>query len=157
MTPEQAVRIRRAMFLVVDAGRGPAGDWAKSIEGPVGADLIMAAADTAIDASERASYAAFERTNYDWLDELIRWRCRLSAEERKRYGAPANWNCRDLKFFLGRVGFNQLGSTREKALDGVPTRFRLPPDQVDFVIEAGQESLRMNPAFRAFMRSLGKP
>jgi NTE family protein len=154
MTPEQAVRIRRALFLVVDSGRGPAGDWAKSIEGPTGADLIMAAADTAIDASERASYAAFERTSLDWQADLIRWRCRLSAAERKRYGAPANWNCRDLKFFLGRVGFNQLGAAREAALDGVPTRFRLPAEQVDLVIGAGQEALRVNPAYRAFVGSL---
>jgi NTE family protein len=154
MTPEQAVKIRRAMFLVVDAGRGPSGDWAKSIEGPGGVDLIMAAADTAIDAGERASYAAFEQTNNEWLDQLIRWRCRLTAEERRRYGAPSNWNCRDLKFFMGRVGFNQLGPARESALDGVPTRFRLPVEQVDLVIGAGQESLRVNPAFRAFLRSL---
>jgi NTE family protein len=154
MTPEQAVRLRRALFLVVDAGRGPAGDWAKSVEGPAGADLIMAAADTAIDAGVRASYAAFERTSLDWQAELIRWRCRLSADERRKYGAPANWNCRDLKFFLGRVGFSQLGDTRAAALDAVPTRFRLPPEQVELVIGAGQESLRINPAFRAFLGSL---
>jgi NTE family protein len=45
------VRVRRILFLVVDAGRG----WANSLEGPSGTDLVAAAADTAIDASVRSS------------------------------------------------------------------------------------------------------
>src|SRR5690606_3515969 len=75
MTAEQAVKLRRSLFLVVDAGRAPSGNWAMTLEGPVGAELIMAAADTAIDAGERASYAAFERTIADWQSALVRWRC----------------------------------------------------------------------------------
>ena len=154
LTPEQAVKLRRALFLVVDAGRAPSGDWATTLEGPAGADLIMAAADTAIDAGVRASYAAFERTNADWQAELIRWRCRLSAAERRRLGAGPNWNCRDVRFHIGRIGFDQLGAARAAALDAVPTRFRLPPEQVELVIGAGQEALRASTAFRAFMRGL---
>lgn len=154
LTPEQAVKLRRALFLVVDAGRSPSGDWALRLEGPAGADLIMAAADTAIDASVRASYAAFERTNAEWQAELIRWRCRLSPAERKRLGAPPNWNCRDLRFHIGRVGFDQLDEAHAAALDAVPTRFRLPPEQVDLVTGAGQDALRGNSTFRAFLRGL---
>jgi NTE family protein len=154
LTPEQAVKLRRALFLVVDSGRGPSGDWATTLEGPAGADLIMAAADTAIDASVRASYAAFEGINAEWREQLVRWRCRLSASERRRLGAGPNWNCRDVRFHIGRIGFDQLGEARAAALDGVPTRFRLPQDQVDLVIGAGRDSLRNNSAFQAFMRGL---
>ena len=32
---------------------------------------------------------AFERVMADWQRQLIGWRCGLSAEQRKRYGAPA--------------------------------------------------------------------
>jgi NTE family protein len=154
MTPEQAVKLRRALFLVVDSGRAPQGDWANTLEGPAGADLIIAAADTAIDAGVRASYAAFERINADWQTELIRWRCRLPAAERKRLGASPNWNCRDVKFHIGRLGFDQLGVARAAALDAVPTRFRLPEEQVDLVIGAGQQALQASAAFRAFMHGL---
>jgi NTE family protein len=115
----------------------------------------MAAADTAVQASVRASYTAFERIMADWQRQLIAWRCGLSAEQRKRYGAAANWNCRDLKLMVNRVGFDQLGPERAKMLNAVDTRLKLPTDQVDAVIAAGRDSLRVNPTFRDFLKGLG--
>lgn len=154
LTPRQAVKLRRVMMMVVDAGRGPSGDWTRTVEGPSGPELVVAAADTAIDASVRASYTAFNSTMTTWQNALVRWRCSLSATARQRLGAPANWNCHDLKFFVTRVGFDQLGGEREAALDAVKTSFRLPPDTVDAVIDAGREALRANPIYRAFLSSL---
>lgn len=154
LTPQQAVRLRRSMFLVVDAKAGLSGNWVRSPEGPSGAELMQAVADTAIDASVGASYIAFERTMTDWRNALVRWRCGLSAADRKRYGAPAGWNCRDLKFFIGRVGFDQLEPARAAELGKVPTRFHLPQQQVDEVIAAGRDALRINPAMRDFLKSL---
>jgi NTE family protein len=154
LTPRQAVKLRRVLMLVVDAGRGPSGDWTQTIEGPSGPELVVAAADTAIDASVRASYTAFNGTMSAWQNALVRWRCGLSAAERQQLGAPANWDCRDLKFFLTRVGFEQLGSERAAALDAVKTSFRLSPDTVDAIIEAGRDALRVNPTYKAFLSSL---
>ena len=154
-TPHQAVKTRRVVFFVVDAGRGPSGEWTQTVEGPRGADLVMAAADTAIDASVRASFTAFERTMADWQGQLVRWRCGLSAGQRHQFGAGPNWNCRDLRFFIGRIGFDQLGPERAKVLNAVPSRFRLPAEQVDTLIEAGGDALRGHPVFRDFLRSVG--
>jgi NTE family protein len=154
LTPHQAVKLRRVLTVVADAGRGPSGDWTQTIEGPSGPELVVAAADTAIDASVRASYTAFDQTMSEWQTTLIRWRCGLSAAERQRLGAPPNWNCRDLKFFVTRVGFDQLGPQRAAALDAVKTTFRLPPDTVDDVIAAGRDALRENPTYAAFLKSL---
>ena len=53
-----------------------------------------------------------------------------------------------------RSGFDQLGPERAAALDAVPTSFRLPPETVDAVIAAGRESLRANPTYAAFLKSL---
>ncbi|EAQ34657.1 patatin [Nitrobacter sp. Nb-311A] len=150
LSPEQAVKIRRGLFVVVDAKTGVSGNWINTIEGPSGADLVKAAASTAIDASVGAGYTAFERTMGDWQAGLVRWRCGLSAAERVRYGARPGWNCRDLKFFVGRVGFDQLDPARAARLKTVPTRFHLPPQQVDEVIAAGRDALRASSAFRAF-------
>jgi NTE family protein len=155
LSPEQAVRLKRSIVILVDSGRAPSGDWVQKVEGPSGTELIMAAADTAVQASVRASYTAFERIMSDWQRQLISWRCGLSAEQRKRYGAPANWNCRDLKIFVNRVGFDQLGAQRAAALNAVDTRLKLPIDQVDAVIAAGRDSLRINPTFRDFLRGMG--
>jgi NTE family protein len=154
LTPQQAVKLRRSIFILADAGRGPAGDWVHTVEGPRGAELVMAAADTAIDASVRASFTAFEATMAQWQSELIRWRCGLSAEQRQRYGAPPNWNCQDLKFSTARIAFDQLGPERAKLLNAVPSRFKLPPEQVDLLIAAGSDALRTNAVYREFVTSV---
>jgi NTE family protein len=154
LTPTQAVKLRRALFLVVDAKAGTSGNWINTVEGPSGIDLVKAAVDTTIDASVAGSFTAFDTTMSDWQSALVRWRCSLSAADRKRYGAPANWNCRDIKFFVGRLGFDQLDPTRATRLEAIPTRFRLPPQEVDDVIAAGRDALRASPAFRHFAASL---
>jgi len=154
LTPHQAVALRRMLFLIVDAGRAPSGDWVKTVEGPGGADLVMAASDTAIDAGVRAGFTAFESVNTAWQSALVRWRCGLPAAERRRLGAPPNWNCRDLKFFVGRLNFDQLGDERARKLNMVPTRFKLPAEDVDLLIAAGADSLRTNGVYKAFLASL---
>lgn len=154
LTAKQAVALRRALFLIIDAGRGPAGDWIKTVEGPGGADLIMAAADTAVDAGVRAGFTAFESTNAEWQAALVRWRCGLSAAERQRLGVPPGWKCRDLKFFVGRVNFDQLGGDRAARLNAIATRFKLPQEEVDALIAAGADSLRGNAVYNAFIASL---
>src|SRR5690606_3180790 len=112
LTPQQAVRLRRSLFLVVDSKEGLSGDWVRTAEGPTGVDLVRAAIDTTIDASVGASYVAFKRTMTDWQNALVKWRCGLSADERKRYGAPPDWNCRDVRFFVDRLGFDQFDPAR---------------------------------------------
>jgi NTE family protein len=91
-----------------------------------------------------------------WQERLIKWRCGLSAADRHRYGAAAGWNCRDVKLFLTRLSFDQLGPERSVALNAVETRFKLPPDQVDMLIGAGHDVLISNGVFRKFLNSLGQ-
>jgi len=154
LTAVQAVKLRRLMMLVVDAKAGVSGNWVNTVEGPSGVELIKAAVDTTIDSSVGASYTAFDRTMTDWRDKLVRWRCGLSAAERARYGAGAGWNCRDVKFFVGRLGFDQLEPARAADLERIPTRFVLPPEQVDQLIGAGRDALSRSSVFRSFAASL---
>jgi NTE family protein len=91
-------------------------DWARTAEGPSGPEIVMAAADTAIDSSVRSSFTAFDRTMSEWRDTLVRWRCGLSEAERTKHGTAVGWDCRDLKFFVGRVNFEQLGQKRATEL-----------------------------------------
>lgn len=152
LEPEEAVKLRRLLFLVVDAGRAPSGAWAQNIPGPSGVDLINAASDTAIQSSELSSYLSFQTTMNSWRDALTNWRCHLSEAERRRYGAPANWNCRDVRFFISRISFGDLGPERAAGLDRVETTLRLPQDQVDMLIAAGHDALETNAAFRGFLQ-----
>ncbi|HWJ99846.1 MAG TPA: patatin-like phospholipase family protein [Xanthobacteraceae bacterium] len=155
MTPHEAVKIRRAMFLLVDAGRAPTDSkWVSQLEGPSGAELVAATSDTALDASVRASYTAFQQVTSDWQRQLIGWRCSLPPAERKRLGIKPGWNCRDVKFFVGRVDFGQFDSERAAALNAIKTRFTLPAEQVELLIQSGNEAVRSSPTFRAFLGSL---
>jgi NTE family protein len=156
LAPQEAVKLRRFLFLVVDSGRDPSGKWAQTVPGPSGVDLIMASSDTATESGAIGSYSAFDATMNDWKKTLIAWRCGLSEADRHRFGAPPGWNCRDVQFFIGKLSFDQLGPERAAALNNVETRFKLPPDQIDMLISAGRDALSTNPKFRAFLTSLGR-
>jgi NTE family protein len=156
LAPQEAVRLRRFLFLVVDSGRAPSGQWAQTVPGPKGVDLIMATSDTATESGAIGSYSAFDATMSDWRKTLISWRCGLSEADRHRFGAPPGWNCRDVEFFISKISFDALGPDRAAALNRVETRFQLPPDQIDMLITAGRDALSANPKFRAFIASLGR-
>jgi NTE family protein len=154
MTEKQAVKVRRILFLVVDAGRGISGDFAQRIEGPSGVELVSAAADTAIDASVRSSYAAFTALASGWAGKVKHWRCGLSAAERVRLGVGGNWRCGDVGFAIDRINFDELGPARAGILNAIPTRLSLPADQVDLLIESGADALRQSKAYQTFRRGL---
>jgi NTE family protein len=154
LSPQQAARMRKVFFLIADAGRGPSGDWSQQLEGPTGVDLVMATADTATEASTRASYTAFRSLMNDWATRVRRWRCGLSAAERTRLHVPPGWRCNDLSVQVERVGFDQFERSRADVLNAIPTRFQLPQQSVDTLIAAGAEAVRNNPAFQVFRRGL---
>jgi NTE family protein len=157
LEPEEGVKLRRMLFLVADAGRAPAGSWARTVQGPSGVDLITASSDTATGSGAVGSYSAFQEIMENWQDKLIKWRCGLSAADRRRFGAPPGWNCKDVKFFIGRLAFEQLGPQRARALNAVETNFHLPPDQIEMLIAAGRDALKNSSVFRSFLTSLAGP
>ena len=155
MTQEEAVNIRRFMFLVVDAGQGPQGNWSTTLEGPSGKDLFGAVVDVLVDANSQSSYSAFEATLKNWRESIVTWRCGLKAADLARLRHRSGpWNCRDLTFSIARVSFDQLGAERAKALNAVPTSFTLPVETVDALAQAGGDALESHPTFRAFMRAM---
>ena len=156
LRPEDAVRLRRLLFLVVDAGRGPEGNWSTTLEGPAGKDLVGAVGDVLVDANAHASYAAFEATMKNWRDGMVRWRCGLKPAEvaRLRGNAHGPWNCNDLRIEIGQVGFSQLDPARARTLNAIPTTFSLPAESVDALIDAGRDAVTDNPTFRKFLKEM---
>jgi len=154
LEPQQAVRLRRLLFVVADSGRAPSGAWAQTVEGPSGVNLITAASDTATESGAVGSYSAFQDAMADWQEALINWRCKLSAAERHNLGAPAGWSCRDVKIFLGRLAFDQLGPQRAAQLNAIETAFKLSPGQVELAIAAGRDALKTSSVFNAFLTSI---
>jgi NTE family protein len=155
LRPEEAINLRRLVFLVVDAGKGPQGDWSTTLEGPSGKELFGAVVDVLVDANSHASYAAFESTMENWRDSIVKWRCGLKAAEVARLrGRGGPWNCRDLKITIGRISFDQLDAERAKRLNEVPSSFTLPAGTVDELAQAGGDALDANPAYKAFLKEM---
>jgi predicted acylesterase/phospholipase RssA len=155
LTPEIAVQLRRALFLVVNSGRGPAGDWPLRESGPDGLTTISALADTATEAASRAGYDYFRLLIADWRNKLVRWRCSLPTREVARLrGRAGAWHCADLQMFVGELSFADAGADRARVLDTIPTRFSLPAESVDFTIESGRIAVRNENSIRRFLDSL---
>jgi NTE family protein len=151
-TALDVVRMKRMVFLVVDAGRGPSGDWALDTPGPSGFDMALAATDTAIDAAARSSYDGFRLMMAQWQQNIIDFRCSLNRDDLQRLEVDqSTWDCKNVKFFVGSVNFADLEVQRAAKLDAIPTRLSLPQQDIDAAIEAGKDATLSNAAFRSFL------
>jgi NTE family protein len=147
-----AVRTRRMLFLIVDAGRPATGSWAMERDGPSGIDAGIAAADAAIDSATQLSAAAFRSMTLEWRDSIVRFRCGLSAAQVRTYvpAGPA-WRCDDVRSFVGTVSVETLDPARAARLRSIPTRLALPREDVDAVVSAGRDAARLNPELREYL------
>ncbi|MDE2048786.1 MAG: patatin-like phospholipase family protein [Betaproteobacteria bacterium] len=152
-TQTDAVRMRHMLFLVIDAGRGPSGDWALRADGPSGIDMAKLATDTAIDAASRTAYDGFRMMVRAWHDVIVAYRCTLKAAEVQRLlGArAAGWDCRDLAFEVSLVRFSDLDRDRAQRLNDIPTRLALPVRQVEDAVAAGRDAVWGNAAFKRYL------
>lgn len=154
LTEADAVRLRRMLFLIVDVGRAPAGDWVLQAQGPGGLDIGIAAADAAIDSATRLSATAFRDMARRWQDDLVRFRCGLDAERVQSLlpkGEP--WICDDLRIVVETLSPEALEPARAARLRAMPTRLVLSASQVDEAIAAGRDAARASPALRAYVAS----
>ena len=151
LSAQQAMKIRRVLFLVIDGGRGPAGDWARTAEGPTGPEIVMAAADTAIEFERTVELHGLRPHHVGVAGDAGALALRAVGGGPHPPRESGDADCGDLKFFVGRVNFEDLGHQRASELSAVPTRLKLAPADVDMVVTAGRDALRANPTFRAFL------
>jgi NTE family protein len=149
---DKAVRLRRIVFIIVNAGVGAKGEWARTVEGPTGAEMLGAVTDTAISSSVRSGFDAFRNSVREWEDATRKWRCRLPQDEAIRLGAGGDWRCSNISFDIVEVAFDELDPPRAARLNAVPTRFRLPAEEVDLLIQGGSDALLAHPTVRSTLR-----
>ena len=152
LTEADAVRLRRMLFLIVDAGRAPAGDWALRPQGPGGLEVGLAAADAAIDSATRLSATAFRDMARRWQEDMVRFRCGLD-EARVRALLPGGerWACDDLEIVVETISPEALAPERAARMRAMPTRLVLTAAQVDEAIAAGRDAARASPALKAYV------
>lgn len=141
LTARDAVAIRRMLYLIVDAGRGPSGDWALHEEGPSGVDAALSSADAAIDAASRLAADSFTRTLQEWQNGVIDSRCRLSLDEvRTLRGNIEGWDCRDVHFEVDVVSIAEVDANLRRRMEAIPTRLTLPAEQIRDAVDAGSQA-----------------
>lgn len=151
LTRERAVKLRHLVFVVVNSGLAPQGEWAQTVQGPSGKEMIGALTDTAINSAVRSGYDAFRLTVKNWEDATRKWRCGLSRAEAVKLGAAGDWRCSNISFDVVEISFAQMDPARAARLDRVPTSFNLPEEEVDLVTEAGTDTLLAHPTIRAVL------
>jgi NTE family protein len=153
LTARDAVKVNRMLFLVVDAGRGPNGDWAMDAEGPSGVDMALAATDSAVDSAARTAFDSFSIMMREWQRDVIEFRCSLKEEDVLHLrGSLTHWNCKDVEFDIGLVALSDLGPEQEKRLNNIPTRLTLPKADIDNAIAAGREAALKNAALKLYLK-----
>jgi NTE family protein len=157
LSEADAVRVKRLLYVVVDAGQGPNGNWSGTPEGPSGAELAAAAMDAALETNVRLSFDSFVPMMQQWRDDLVQHRCNLDTERLVRLrGSLAGWNCADVQFRVTRVSFDDLGAERARSLSAIPTRLVLPAEQVDALVDAGRDAVKRDAMVRAFAAGLAR-
>jgi NTE family protein len=141
LTPEKAVRLRRLVFVVVNAGQAPSGNWTQTLEGPAGAELLNAVTDTAMNSAVRSGFDAFRLSLREWEEAIRKWRCSLPAAEARRLGASVDWRCSNIRIDIAEVGFDLFDPQRAAKLSSIPTRFKLATEDVDLLIQSGGEAV----------------
>lgn len=156
LSAEQAVKLRRVLFLVANAGVETEFGWTETEAGPGGLELALSIVNSSMGSATRAAYDAMQLTLDKWQKDIIDWRCSLSrAEVARLRGSLKDWDCRDLKLFVSEVNFGGLSGEMRGQLNQIPTRLKLRPEQVDLAIEAGRLATRRDPEFRGFLRAAG--
>lgn len=155
LTAEQAVRVRRMLFLVANAGIQTDPEWTRKLKGPGGVALAMGITGSSMGSATRTAYDALRLTLTDWQKTIVDYRCSLPLPEVMRLrGTLEGWDCSDLKLFVSEVTADGLGAEERDQYDQIPTRLRLEQDQVDLAIKAGRVSTLRDPEFRGFLLSL---
>jgi len=147
LMPEKAVQLRRLIFVVVNAGQAPSGNWARTVDGPAGAELLNAVTDTAMNSAVRSGFDAFRLSIGDWQEAIRKWRCSLSGAEARRLGASNDWRCSAIRFEVAEVGFGQFDPQRAAKLSAIATRFKLATEDVDLLIQSGSDAILNHPSF----------
>ncbi|CAM3862106.1 patatin-like phospholipase family protein [Roseateles saccharophilus] len=155
ISEHDAATMRRMLFVVVDAGQGPSGDWGREVAGPSGVDIATAAVDTAIESTMRMSYAYFVPMMRNWERDIVTYRCSLPDERKAALRAwNPDWRCEDIKFAVTQIGFADLPEAEETVLNAIPTRLKLPAAQIDQLIDAGRRAVAQDAGVRRFSGSV---
>jgi NTE family protein len=153
LSERDAVRLRRFVFLVVNAEQIRSANWQLSPRAPSGKQVVETLANVIIESPNRSSYDSFRTLVARWESDVRGYRCGLSNEEVVRLrGNSAGWDCKDVHFAVDMFSFSDLEHETAAQLGAAPTQVSLPRDLIDALISAGRSGVKQNATLLALTR-----
>ena len=89
----------------------------------------------------------------EWQAAVIKFRCGLKPAERIALGAPAKWDCADVKFNIANIAVEDLPSPMREQIEAIPTRLSLEPAQIDITIQGARDGTLALPLLKSYLES----
>ena len=142
-------KVRKIVLIVVNAESKTESQWDKAEVVPPLSAILGNYSTIAIVRYNRETMAVLQESFGRWIDQIREGRCppgQISTE-------PGS--CGDIEFYLVDIRFRNLENEAEADyLAGLPTTFRLSPEEVDRLKAAGRKILTESDDYRKFLRDL---
>lgn len=145
LSPRQAVRLRHFLFIVTDAGVQPRYNWGRNKAAVRLDDVLVAAFDTAMASTTRTGLDAVNLALQHWQTALVTYRCGLSDDEvLELRGTLKGWDCADVSMTAQHISFRNADAALFDALNVIPTRLKLPREDIELLIDAAKNAVIHN-------------
>jgi NTE family protein len=147
LSPDQAARLDRVVFIVVDASTRIGGDMSMGPDGPNAIDVVVGATDAMIDSASRHSVDLLRRQAGAWRDQVVAWRC--ARPERRA-------DCRNFEVTVIRIALADVTDrTLRRRILGLHNKLTLKPEDVRLVADLGRRMLIGDAAFAGALAASG--
>lgn len=140
LSPAQAMRLQRVVFIVVDASTRIGGDMSQTAAAPNAIEAIVGATDAMIDSASRHGVDALRAEARAWRDKVVRWRC-------ARLPRPAS--CASLDVEVIRIALADVTDHEQRRrILALHNKLTLKPEDVSLIVGLGRRLLSADPTFR---------
>jgi NTE family protein len=145
----QNENVRKVVLIVVNAETQPDTKWDRVAGIPPFGAMLSSYSSIAIERYNEETIALLKESVKSWADEIRIQRCKggvLSTE-------PGS--CGDIRFYVVEVKFDALRDETERIyFKGLPTSFKLDPEEVDKLRDVAKRLLNQSEAFQQLLREL---
>jgi NTE family protein len=141
--------VRKVALIVVNAETEPDTKWDRVAGIPPFGAMLSSYSSLAVERYNQETLALLKESITSWADEIRTQRCKGGAFSTE----PGS--CGDIQFYVVEVKFDALqDETERKYFKGLPTSFKLDPEEVDKLREAVQRILVQSEEFQRLLRDL---
>jgi NTE family protein len=142
-------KVRKVVFIVVNAETKPDPKWDKTERVPTFGVMLASYSSVAIDRYNEESIALLQESVGSWTNEIKTERCKGGAV------STSPGSCGDIQFYVVEVKFDGLKDETERMhFKRLPTALKLSPEEVDKTRGAAHRILAESGEFQRLLLDL---